>query len=106
MLIQLDQSTLAYMTAALEGVCKRIPPEKDSSDLRKRIADAMISCANNNHHTYVDFEEAGLKVLKQACQLRGAERRTWRPQRFKDATSACWAFFRSKSVESRNLRSV
>lgn len=42
MLIELDQSTLAYMTAALEGVCKKIPPEKDSGDLRKRIADAMI----------------------------------------------------------------
>ena len=108
MLIQLDQSTLAYMTAALEGVCKRIPPEKDSSDLRKRIADAMISCANNNHHTYVDFEEAGLNVLNEACQLRATTSlvRTWRPQWFKDAISACRAFFKSKSVESRNLGSV
>jgi hypothetical protein len=34
MLIDFDQSTLAYMTAALECVCKKIPPEKDSAQLR------------------------------------------------------------------------
>ena len=45
MLIDLDQNTVANMTAALESVCKRIPTGKDSRDTRKRIADAMIACA-------------------------------------------------------------
>ena len=41
MLIELDQSTLANMTAALEAVCKKLPPDKDSHESRKQIADAM-----------------------------------------------------------------
>ena len=45
MLIDLDQNTVANMTAALEYVCKRIPAGKDCRDTRKRIADAMIGSA-------------------------------------------------------------
>jgi hypothetical protein len=63
MLLEFDQSTLAYMTAALEQVCKRIPPEIDSSELRKRIADEMIASARAYRRTYPDFEQAGLKIL-------------------------------------------
>jgi len=36
----MDQNTIAKMTAALEYVCKKIPPDKDSNALRKRIGDA------------------------------------------------------------------
>ena len=35
MLLTLDQTTVANMTAALEHVCKQIPPEKDSHVVRK-----------------------------------------------------------------------
>ena len=63
MLIDLDQSTLAYMTAALESVCKKIPPEKDSTELRKKIADALVASANAYRRTLADFEEAGMRVL-------------------------------------------
>jgi hypothetical protein len=65
MLLQFDQSTLAYMTAALEQVCKKIPPEIDSNALRKRIADEMIASARAYRRTFPDFEEAGLKVLNE-----------------------------------------
>jgi len=30
MLIEFDQTTIANMTAALDSVCKRIPPHKDA----------------------------------------------------------------------------
>jgi hypothetical protein len=49
------------MTAALEYVCKRISPEKDSRELRKRIADAMIACGHAGKRTLVDFQDAGTR---------------------------------------------
>ena len=51
------------MTAALEQVCKKIPPEIDFNELRKRIADEMIASAKAYRRTFADFEEAGLKIL-------------------------------------------
>jgi len=58
MLTEFDQSTLANMTAALDYVCKKIPVDKDSHDVRKRIAEAIIARANAGRRTYVDFETA------------------------------------------------
>jgi hypothetical protein len=63
MLTEFDQNTIANMTAALEHVCKRIPPEKDSPDLRKKIGDAIIACANRGSRTFVDFQNAGAEIL-------------------------------------------
>ena len=68
MLIDLDQTTLTYMTAALEGVCNRIPPEEDSNELRKRIADEMIAAARAERRSFTDFEEAGMKVLNEVVR--------------------------------------
>jgi hypothetical protein len=65
MLTGFDQNTIANMTAALEYVCKKIPPEKDSHDLRKRIGDAMIECANNGKRTFIDFQNSGMVVLDE-----------------------------------------
>jgi hypothetical protein len=63
MLIEFDQNTVANMTAALEYVCKKIPVDKDSSDTRKRIADAMIASAKAGRRTYLDFQSAGFRSL-------------------------------------------
>jgi hypothetical protein len=68
MLIDLDQTTLTYMTAALEGVCNKIPPEEDSNELRKRIADEMIASAKADRRSFADFEEAGMKVLNEVVR--------------------------------------
>ena len=68
MLIDLDQTTLTYMTAALEGVCNKIPPEADSNELRKRIADEMIAAANADRRSFADFKEAGMKVLNEVVR--------------------------------------
>jgi hypothetical protein len=65
MLIDLDQNTLANMTAALEHVCKRIPADKDSHEARKRIADTMIARAKTGTITYDDLVEAGLRVQRE-----------------------------------------
>jgi hypothetical protein len=45
MLTEFDQNILANMTAALDAVRKRIPADKDSFALRKRIGDEIIACA-------------------------------------------------------------
>ena len=38
MLTEFDQNTIAYMTAALDYVCKKIPADKDDGEMRKRIS--------------------------------------------------------------------
>jgi hypothetical protein len=65
MLIDLDQNTLANMTAALEHTCKRLPPKKDTAEARKKIADALIARAKSGNRGYADLENAGAKVLKE-----------------------------------------
>jgi hypothetical protein len=64
-LTEFDQNTIANMTAALEQVCKRIQPDKDGYEIRKRIADAMIACGNAGRRTLVDFQDAGTRVLDE-----------------------------------------
>jgi hypothetical protein len=71
MLIEHDQTTLANMTAALDSVCKKISADRDCSELRKKIADAMIEVARDGRRTFLDFQTAGLKVLSEALPRRG-----------------------------------
>jgi hypothetical protein len=70
MLTELDQNTIANMTAVLECVCKKIPAERDTHELRKRIADAMIVCANGGW-TFIDLQNAGLKALEETVSPSG-----------------------------------
>jgi hypothetical protein len=50
MLTEFDQTTIANMTAALDFVCKKIPADKDTDELRKRVA------------------EDGMKVMEQTVK--------------------------------------
>ena len=59
MLTEFDQNTIANMTAA-HYVCKKIPPDRDSTELRKRIADELIQCARSGKRTVIDLQNAGL----------------------------------------------
>jgi hypothetical protein len=70
-LTEFDQNTIANMTAALEYVCKRIPPDKDSHEIRKRIADAMVACGHAGRRTLVDFQDAGTKILDEIAKPKG-----------------------------------
>jgi hypothetical protein len=65
MLVEIDQNTLANMTAALEYVCNRIPADRDSHELRKQIGDAMITAAKNGKRSFVDLQDTGLNALKE-----------------------------------------
>jgi hypothetical protein len=67
-LTDFDQNTLANVTAALESVCNKIPPERDAHDLRKRIGDAMIGCAGQGRRTFADFQDAGLRALEETLR--------------------------------------
>ena len=74
-MLQFDQSTLANMTAALEYVCKRIPPESDSYATRKAIADAMLASAKAGARSLPQLQEVGFAKLKETVQ---PKKRGWR----------------------------
>ena len=63
MLIEFDQTTMADMTAALERVCDKLPPDKDTHENRKRIADAMIAYGQSGRRTLSEFQSFGAKTL-------------------------------------------
>ena len=62
MLTEFDQTTIANMTAALDFVCKKIPADKDSNELRKRIGDELVRCARMGKRSLIDLQQAGMKV--------------------------------------------
>ena len=68
MLTEYDQNTIANMTAALDYVCKKIPADRDSTELRKRIADELIQSAQSGKRTLIDLQNAGLKILKATAK--------------------------------------
>jgi hypothetical protein len=77
MLIEFDQSTLANMTAALDFVCKKIPADKDTSEIRKQIADEMVACAKLGKRTYVDFQDAGTRRLAEILRPQRSRWSAW-----------------------------
>ena len=68
MLNEFDQNTIANMTAALDHVCRRIPADRDSDELRKRIANELLRCAGLGKRTLVELEAAGLRFLEETMQ--------------------------------------
>ena len=74
MLLNLDQSTVANMTAALEYVCKKIPPESDSHETRKAIADAMMAAAKAGARSLPQLQEIGSAKLKEIVR---PQKRRW-----------------------------
>jgi hypothetical protein len=65
MTAEFDRDTLANMMAALEYVCKRIPPERDTDELRKRIGGAVIAAVRDGQRTLDDLQQAGMRALQQ-----------------------------------------
>ena len=59
------------MTAALDYVCKKIPADRDSTELRKRIAHELANCARSGKRELIDLQNAGLKVLQAAAKPTG-----------------------------------
>lgn len=67
-MLTLDQNTIANMTAALDFVCKKIPADKDSKELRKRIADELLRCARSGRHTLVELQKAGMTIVNETSK--------------------------------------
>ena len=59
MLTEFDQTTIANMTAALDFVRKKIPADKDSNELRKRIGDELVRCARMGRRSLIDLHKPG-----------------------------------------------
>jgi hypothetical protein len=68
MLTEFDQTTIANMTAALDFVCKKIPADKDTDELRKRVADELIRCARTGRRSLLDLQQDGMKVMEQTVK--------------------------------------
>lgn len=64
-MLKFDQSTLANMTAALDYVYLRLPPNDDGS-LRRKIAAAITIAANEGKISLAELQDAGLKVVHEA----------------------------------------
>ncbi|MDP2356772.1 MAG: hypothetical protein Q8M31_12015 [Beijerinckiaceae bacterium] len=62
-LLTFDQTTLANMTAALEYVCRKLPPDRDNPAIRKYIADEIIAASRKGQSSLGDLTSAGLKVV-------------------------------------------
>jgi hypothetical protein len=77
MLTEFDQNTIANMTAALDFVCKKIAADRDSNELRKRIADELMRCARTGSHTLAELEKAGMKILDDAAKPNHFDRSAW-----------------------------
>jgi ketopantoate reductase len=80
-MLTLDQSTIANMTAALDFVCKKIPADKDSKELRKRIADELLRSAHAGRITLIELQQAGMKIVEEIKPSRSSWFGWWRPSR-------------------------
>jgi hypothetical protein len=61
--LKFDQTTLANMTASLEYVCRKLPPDRDNPAIRKYIADEIVEASNRGHTALGDLTDLGLKVV-------------------------------------------
>ena len=62
-MLQFDQSTLANMTAALEYVCRKLPPDKDNQAIRKYIGDELLAACQKGQTSHEDLVGVGLKAV-------------------------------------------
>jgi hypothetical protein len=74
----LDRRTVAAMELALEKACEHLP-SGGTHDLRKRVARAVIRCAQTGNCTLDALVEAGQSALERLPRHKGANVRTDRP---------------------------
>ncbi|MBI5260727.1 MAG: hypothetical protein HY852_02775 [Bradyrhizobium sp.] len=68
MLTRFDQNTIVMLTAALDYVCKKIPADKDSHELRRRIADELVESVRAGRGNLIELQNAGLKVVRRETE--------------------------------------
>jgi hypothetical protein len=62
-ILNFDQTTLANMTAALEYVCRKLPPERDNLAIRKYIAEEIVAACKKGKTTLGELTGVGLNVV-------------------------------------------
>jgi hypothetical protein len=62
----LDQRVVLNMVAALEYVCRKLPPARDTPAFRRLIADEIAKSAKGGRTSLADLRHAGLEVLNNA----------------------------------------
>ena len=62
-MLQFDQSTLANMTAALEYVCRKLPPDRDNPAIRKHIAAEIVAACQKGQTSHEELASVGLKIV-------------------------------------------
>jgi hypothetical protein len=63
-LLQLDQATLANMTAALEYAYRKLPADRDNPPIRKYIAEQIVAKAKTGETaTLAQLTDVGLRVV-------------------------------------------
>ncbi len=62
-LLKFDQTTVANMTAALEFVYLKLPPDRDNPAVRKQVAQAIIAAADDGEASLAELKNAGLKIV-------------------------------------------
>jgi hypothetical protein len=75
MFIRYDQSTLDNMTAAIDSVCRKIPLRRDTPELRRQLADAMLEAAKAGRRNFVDFRSVGMEFVETAQAERASDSR-------------------------------
>jgi hypothetical protein len=63
-MLHFDQTTLANMTAALEYVCRKLPPKQDTPAIRKHIAADLSGADKGANLAYLTT--VGLKVVNDS----------------------------------------
>ncbi len=61
--LKFDQTTLANMTAALEYVCRKLPPDRDNNAIRKYIAEEIVAASSRGRISLGDLTNVGLKTV-------------------------------------------
>ena len=62
-MLKFDQSTLANMTAALEYVSRKLPPDRDNPAIRKYIAGEIVQAAEKGQTTLGELSSVGLRIV-------------------------------------------
>lgn len=62
-LLKFDQTGLANMTAALEYVCRKLPPDRDNDAIRQYIAEEIAAASSRGRTSLGDLTNIGLKVV-------------------------------------------
>jgi hypothetical protein len=66
-----SERTQADMEVALRRACNQLPKELDTHDIRRRVATAIMSAAQQGQCSLSRLTDVGEKALKEYCLAQG-----------------------------------